>query len=107
VSKNLLPEQFEDLEPFIEWALATESQRAAKRVASTIEEIRLFYDTMLPRMKVIVPCLNEFPLDQMPADARRLFHMTLSLAEVANAVELYGQPGVVDGFDPAGFVSVR
>jgi hypothetical protein len=107
MSKNSLPEQFKDLEPFIKWALATEGERVKMRVASTMGEIRAFYDAMLPRMKVVVPYLNEFPLEQMPEDAERLFYMTLSLAEVANAVELYDQPGVVDGFDPSGFVSVR
>jgi hypothetical protein len=40
----------------------------------------------------------------MPEDTRRLFYLALSLAEVATAVELYKQPDVIDGFDPARFV---
>ena len=104
MSKGLLPKEFEDLEPFIDWALAKESERTNKRMASTMEEIRAFYDAMLPRMKVILAYLNQFPLNQMPEDVNRLFHLTLSLAEVTNAVELFGQPGVVDGLDASGFV---
>src|SRR5437867_7518914 len=99
MSKGLLPKQFEDLEPFIGWALAKESDRTRKRLTSTMEEISTFYDAMLPRMKVIFEYLNEFPLNRMPEDANRLFYLTLSLAEVANAVELFRQPAVVDGFD--------
>jgi hypothetical protein len=35
----------------------------------------------------------------MPDDARRLFLLTLSLAEVAPAIELFSQVSVVDGYD--------
>jgi hypothetical protein len=54
---------------------------------------------MMPRMEEMLNYLNQYPLDSMPDSARRLFNMTLSLAEVAVAVELFKQPTVVDGFD--------
>ena len=38
-------------------------------------------------------------MDELPQDATRLFYLTLSLAEVAPAVEQFGQPSVVDGYD--------
>ena len=104
MSKSLLPKQFEDLEPFIGWSLAKERERIKKRTSSTIEEIRAFYDAILPKMKTILAYLNQFPLNQIPEDAKRLFYLTLSLAEVANAVELFGEPNVVDGFDASRFV---
>jgi hypothetical protein len=108
MAKTVLPEQFSDLERFIGvWDLATERQRNRKRVASTIEELRAFYNVMLPRMGPIMEYLNQFPLDRMPDDARRLFYLTLSLAEVANAVELFKQPGVIDGFDPERFLPMH
>src|SRR5712691_12142500 len=104
---RLLPDQFQDLEPFVEtWALATETDRNRKRLSSTMEEIQTFYNALVPRMEAILEYLNQFPLAKMPEDVqtlpeetRRLFYLALSLAEVTTAVELYKQPGVIDGFD--------
>ena len=95
----LLPETFRDLEQWLAWALATEPERSAKRQASSMAEITAFYDAMLARMEEILSYVEQFPLAQMPADAQRLFYLTLSLAEVAPAVELFGQPSVIDGYD--------
>lgn len=99
-----LPELFVDLEPFIGWSLATEKERQQKRLSSSMEEIQVFYDTILPRMDAIISYLDQFPLDALPADAQRLFHLTLSLAEVSAAVELFKQPSVPDGYDATRFV---
>jgi hypothetical protein len=108
MTQQTLPAQFKDLEPFVAtWALATERERNRKRLASTMEEIQAFYNAMLPRMETIIEYLNQFPLDRMPEDAQRLFYLTLSLAEVANAVELFKQPGVIDGFDPERFIPMH
>ena len=101
---RLLPEQFQDLAPFLEWALATEPERSAKRQASPLEEINAFYQAIFPRMKDILPFLERFTPENAPDDVQRLFHLTLSLAEIAPAVENYGQPSVVDGYDVTRFV---
>ncbi|SRR5216684_6305204 len=102
---RLLPAQFSDLEPFaVDWSLATTTERQRKRLGSSMAEIKSFYDAMLARMDAIMTYLNQFPLDDMPQDARRLLYLALSLAEVAPAVECYGQPGVSDGFEAARFV---
>ena len=100
----VLPEQFQGLEHWIDWALATEEERSDKRQASTMEDIKAFYDAMLTRMEDVLPYLEQFTLDELPEDARRLFHLTLSLAEVAPAVEQFGQPSVIDGYDVKRFV---
>ena len=105
--QGFLPEPFHDLEPFSGWALAKESERTGKRLASTMAEIRAFYDAVLPRLEPIVQYLNQFPLDRMPEDAQRLLYLTLSLVEIASAVELYGQPGVINGLDPSRFTPVE
>ena len=47
------------------------------------------------------------PFDEMPEDARNLFYLTLSLAEVAPAVELFRQPTVIDGYDVKRFSMKR
>jgi hypothetical protein len=107
-SGNPLPKQFHDLEKFVEqgWSLATERERNAKRLSSSMAEIQALYDAILPKMDEIISHLNQFPLDSMPEDARRLFYLTLSLAEVAPAVEFYKQPEVVDGFPASRFVPI-
>ena len=100
MSSHALPEAFADLEGFAgAWALATEAERSRKRKASTMAEIQAFYDAMFPRMEEILSYLRQFSLDEMPEEAKRLLHLSLSLAEVAPAVELFKQPSVPDGYD--------
>jgi hypothetical protein len=106
VAKSL-PANFQDLAPFLPWALSKEQERTAKRMASTQEEILAFYNAMLSRIEAITNYLKQFPLDGMPAEAETLFHLSLSLIEVANAVEMYKQPRLPLGFDPARFVPVE
>ena len=52
----------------------------------------------------IIAYLNDFALDAMPEAATRLMYLTLSLAEIAPAVENFGQPREPDTFDPFRFV---
>jgi hypothetical protein len=99
MTNQLLPDGFEDLAGFVAWALATERERNNKRITSTMAEIRAFYDAMLPRTQAIVAHLDQFALGEMPAAEARLLNMLLSLAEVANAVEIFKQPKVIDGYD--------
>ena len=94
-----LPEAFHDLEPWLEWSLATEGERSAKRQSSSMADLRAFYAAMLARMEEVLAHLEQFPPDELPPEAERLLLMTLSLAEVAPAVELFGQASVVDGYD--------
>ncbi len=100
-----LPEQFRDLEQWLAWSLETEGERSDHRQASAMEDITAFYEAMLARMDEVLSYLEQFNLDELPDDARRLFYLTLSLAEVAPAVEQFGQPSVVDGYDIKRFVA--
>lgn len=103
-----LPAGFQDFEPFVgKWALATERERNRTRLSSSMAEIQELYDALLPRMEEIIGYLNQFPLDNLPAAAKPLFHLSLSLAEIAPAVELFKQPEVVDGFPADRFVPVE
>jgi hypothetical protein len=61
--------------------------------------INAFYDAMLPRARAIIHHLDRFALAEMPARETRLMNLLLSLAEVANAVEIFKQPAVIDGYD--------
>jgi len=102
-----LPTEFHDLAPFLDWALGTEKERTQKRMGSSMAEIRAFYNAMLARMGAIVEYLKQFPVENLPAEVQTLFHLSLSLIEVSNAVELYKQPKLPNGFDVARFVPVE
>jgi hypothetical protein len=94
-----LPDGFEALEPFVaDWVLPDASARMAKRQASRIEDIRTFYEAMLPRGEEALAYLRQFELGALPDDAERLLKLMLALAEVAPAVEWYNDPRVYDGF---------
>lgn len=94
-----LPAGFEDLEGFVEkWALPNERLRNHQRLDSSMEEIRTFYDAMVPRMDAAVEHLNQFSVENMPDPSRRLFQLTLSFMEVSHAVEVWGTPDIADSF---------
>ena len=85
-----LPKAFADLEPFVDgWAIATMKARHARRISSTAEERRAFYQAMLPRLNAVTEYLNGFPLHAMPEDAATLMRLALSLSEVALTQEIY------------------
>jgi hypothetical protein len=93
----LLPPGFSDLEPFAEeWCLASEPERYAKRLASTMDELQSFYDAFFPRAEEAIVYLEQFPLDELPDDARRLLLLLYSLILVSFAVEIWRQPCIPD-----------
>jgi len=107
MTRQLLPERFAELEPFVSWSLATERERTAKRHTSDMAAIRAFYDAMLPRLGEILRYLDDFPPEDVPDEVRPLFLLALSLAEIAPAVENFGQPSVLDGYDYSRFIPVH
>jgi len=107
-TEGTLPEGFEDLAPFAEaWALPTLRARHEKRRSSTMEEIRRFYEAMLPRMDAIVSRLEQFPLGAMPEAEKRLLDLALAFMVVSPAVELFHQPTVPYGYDAARIRVIR
>ena len=100
-----LPEKFTYLEEYMPWSLATERERNRKRLSSSMQDIREFYDALLTDAEPILEYLNAFPLADMPQAQQNLLNLTLAFAEVANAVELFKtEPGVIDGFDSERFL---
>lgn len=93
-----LPEPFADLAPYLAWALPTDRERSVKRQTSAMADINAFYHAMLPRMDEILTYLGQYPVGQAPATAQRLFYLTLSVAKIAPAVEMYGEPNA-EGLD--------
>ena len=92
----VLPADFADLEPFSEWALPTEHERFAKRLASSMDELQAFYDAALPRLDDAVAFLDQFELSALPGDASHLIWMYYSLMTVSFPVEVWRQPRVPD-----------
>jgi len=78
--------------------LPTETERNAKRLASTQPELEAYAQALLPQVDAITRHLDEWPGGALPEPSRNLYFMLLSLAEVAPAIEFYGQPTVIDGF---------
>lgn len=94
--RPLLPPGFADLEPHAStWCLATEPERWAQRLRSSMEELRAFYDAAFPRAEEAIAWCDRFPLDRMPGDAERLLQLVHSLLLVSFAVEVWRQPEVL------------
>jgi hypothetical protein len=96
-STALLPAEFADLERFGDWILATEPERYAKRLASTMEEMQDLYDVGMARLEEVMVYLDaRFPLHDMPDDAKRLMHLMQSVVMVSFPIEVWKQPRVLD-----------
>jgi hypothetical protein len=84
-----LPAQYRDLEPFVaEWALETEGERLKKLVATSIDDLRVFYDAIFPRSAEIRDYLSERKLDSLTAEEKTLFFLLMTFIEVAHPIEL-------------------
>lgn len=84
-----LPGEFADLAPWVRpWAIGHERERMAKLLSVTVDELRPFYDAMLPRMPAIKAWLDQFPLNAMPPEAGTLFDLALSFMETAHVIDL-------------------
>lgn len=108
MTTKTLPAEFADLAPFIDWALPSADERQTKRRTASRAELKAFYDAVLPRLEAILKAVDAYPLGSLPADMAPLYHLALSLAEVAPHIELYGgAPGVPYAFEETRFVAVH
>ena len=95
-----LPSAFADLEPFAEaWCLASERERHARRLASSMPEMKEFYAAMFERVDAALAYCDRFPLDELPDDAARLLRLVHSFVMVSFPVEVWGRPDVPDTGD--------
>ena len=100
-----LPDGFAELEPFeTAWALESEAARNAKRLDSSIEDIREFYGVMLRHMDAVAECLSAYRVADLPEKEKRLYLLALSLMEVAPAVEIHDAPDVPDAIEAHRFL---
>ena len=97
MAERLLPVEFSDLEPYAkEWCLATEGERYAKRLASTIGEMQAFYDAIVARAEEAISYCDKFPLEELPDDALNLLRLLYSMVMVSFPIELWRQPHIPD-----------
>jgi hypothetical protein len=93
----LLPHEFADLESFAPtWCLASEPERWAQRLASTMRDMHAFYDACFPRAEAAIAHCDRFDLQDLPADVERLLQLLSSLALVSYVVEVWQQPLPLD-----------
>lgn len=96
----LLPSAFAELEPYAEtWCLATETERWNRRIASSLPEMREFYDAFFPRLEEAIEYCDKFSLNDLPDDALHLLHLIYSLIMVAMSVEVMHQTKPTDAAD--------
>jgi hypothetical protein len=104
-----LPQGFEDLAPFAEeWAgVETAEARYARRQSLPMARLSAYYAAVQPRLGAIFAHLDSFAFDRpLPAAEARLFNLVMGMSEVAQAVEVFGQPGVPHA-PPGHSVAVR
>src|SRR4051794_39734336 len=93
MTTSMLPTDFADLEPFAAaWCLATEPERWAKRLASTMDEMQAFYEACFPRAEDAIQYCDRFDLHDLPDDVLRLLQLLYSLALVSYPAEVWHQP---------------
>jgi hypothetical protein len=97
MDEAMLPQEFADLERFApDWCLASEAERYAKRLGSTLAELQEFYEAASPRLRDAMSHLDAFPLHDLPPRELHLIHLMYSLIMVSLPVEVWHQPRVVD-----------
>jgi hypothetical protein len=93
----MLPTEFADLEPFAAtWCVASEPDRLARRMSSSMEEMHAFYDAVTPRAEQAMAYLEQFPLHDLSEQATNLLHLLYSMIQASFPVECWGQPNVPD-----------
>jgi hypothetical protein len=97
MSDRRLPSDFADLELFAQrWCLASERERYAQRLVSSMDEMRALYDTVLPRVEEALAYCDRWPLDALPDDAQRLLQLLHSFVMVSFPVEVWRKPRIPD-----------
>jgi hypothetical protein len=97
VQEVQLPKGFEDLAPFVaEWGhLETHDQRYLQRQKLSMERLNAYYEVVMPRMEAIFEHLDSFTYgEELPPAEALLFRVVMGMAEVSQAVELYGRPTI-------------
>jgi hypothetical protein len=97
MADSKLPPEFADLEPFAaKWCLASERERFAERMSTSMADMQAFYDAIVPRAEDALAYCDKFPLDELPDEVLNLMHLLYSMIMVSYPVECWGQPQIPD-----------
>lgn len=88
------PQPFDEFESFSGWALRQREARYKKRIHSSMEEIRAFYETLRPRIKEVVEYLNARSLDNLSEEDSRLLNLALAWMDASRSIEVLGTPDI-------------
>ena len=93
---SILPDAFKALEPLVEeWAIEDGHQRYLKRVNSSMESLKCFYNEVFPYGEAAIDYIDQFSYQEpLPPEAANLRNLIYSLITVSLAVELWRQPRV-------------
>ena len=92
-----VPEEFSDLEAYVEkWDLPDYNTRYAARLASSLDELRIFYAAMRERAEDIKSYLDRKSFDRYSEEDRRLARLMFAVSVVGPAVDIYSSPVVPD-----------
>lgn len=89
MNDTTLPPAFEDLQPWVaDWALPNERERFIRLHSVTLEQLRAFYDAVLPRLDAVLDHLDNFDADALPGPERILNRLAMTFAETAHPIDL-------------------
>lgn len=91
-----LPADFSELEKYSDWILATEQERYAKRLDSTMAQMQEFYDAGMAQFDAALDHLDKFDLYDLPDPERALMYQLQSVIMVSFPIEVWKQPRVLD-----------
>jgi hypothetical protein len=103
MADTTLPVEFSELAPLVaDWSLATERERATKRVETPIARLTAFHDAVLPRIHDIMGYFNRLPNDPeaLAPDAKRLYHLAEMFMEAAAPIDLEWSSGDIEDTFP-------
>jgi hypothetical protein len=103
MTASSLPAEFADLQPLVaEWALATERERAVKRIETDIDLLIAFHDAVLPRIHDIIRYFNQLPNDPdaLAPPQKTLYHLAEMFMEAAAPVDLGWSSGDIEDTFP-------
>ncbi|GAB3196127.1 hypothetical protein GCM10027062_04660 [Nocardioides hungaricus] len=101
----VFPAGFEELAAFSDWCVSRDGDRIAKRLDTPFPEMVAFYDAVLPHVAPAMAYLSTRPVDNCSLEDANLVNLLKTMAEMANAVEIYHQGAIPDAGDLRLYVS--
>ncbi len=90
-TQGLLPAGFEALEPFVDsWSIEGAARRMQRRLDSEASERQALFEAGRDLVPAALELLDQKPIGEFDDREQRLMHLVLSMAHVAQAVEIQG-----------------